>query len=100
MSTVQLDDPFTGGPAGQQGIAGAARVTQAATSVAAVTPSNSTALKRGVKGLWVGGAGTVVVTMWDGSTATFSAVPAGTFLPVSPQYVNTSSTATLIVAFY
>jgi hypothetical protein len=100
MSTVQLDDPITGAPAPQQGLHGAARVSDAAVSVQAVTPSNSTALPVGCKGLWVGGAGNVVVTMWDATTATFNAVPAGTLLKVSPQYVNAATTATNIVAIF
>lgn len=98
MSTVKLDDPFTGATADQQGLHGAARVSDAATSLQAVTPSDSTVLQQGCKGLWVGGAGDVAVTMWDGTTATFKAVPAGTRLPVSPKLVNAATTATFIVA--
>lgn len=100
MSTVKLNDPVTGAPADQQGISGAARVTSAAMSVQAVTPSDTAALPAGCKGLWIGGAGNVVVTMWDGTTATFSAVPAGTSLPVSPKLVKAATTATLIIALF
>lgn len=100
MSTVQLDDPITGAPAQQQGLHGAARVSDAAVSVQAVTPSDTAALPAGCKGLWVGGTGNVAVTMWDGSTATFTAVPAGTRLPISPMLVKAATTATLIIALF
>lgn len=100
MSTVKLDDPFTGGTTDQQGIRGSARVSDAAVSVVSVTPSDTTVLAQGCKSLWIGGTGNVVVTMWDGTTATFTAVPAGTRLPVSPQLVKAATTATLIVALY
>jgi hypothetical protein len=100
MSTVQLDDPITGAPAQQQGIHGSARVSDAAVSVQAVTPSDTAPLPVGCKSLWVGGAGNVVVTMWDGTTATFTAVPAGTRLPVSPKLVNAATTATAITALF
>lgn len=50
------------------------------------------------RGLWVGGAGTVVVTMMDGSTATLQGVPAGTIFPITFTAVSNTSTATLMVA--
>ena len=76
------------------------KVTAAAETVAAVTKSDSTKLAPDCIGLWVGGTGNVVVTMWDGSTATFTAVPAGTRLDVSPMLVMNATTATAIVALY
>ena len=83
-----------------QGLGSSLRASDAATSVVAVTKSDTVKLAPDCTGLWVGGVGNVVVTMWDGTTATFTAVPAGTRLPVSPMYVNTTTTATLIVALY
>lgn len=77
-----------------------AKMTQAAETVANVTKSDTTKLSADCIGLWVGGAGNVAVTMWDGSTATFSSVPAGTLLPISPMLVMAATTATNIVALY
>ena len=100
MSTAQLDNSITSAPVPQQGIGGAARVSDAATSVQAVVTSDTQALAADCKGLWVGGTGNVVVTMWDGTTATFTAVPAGTLLKVSPKLVKAATTATLIIALF
>lgn len=100
MSTVQLDQVNTQNPTPWRGIGDSARVTQAANSVSAVTPSNTAPLSRGCTGIWIGGTGNVSVTMWDGSTATFTAVPAGTLLPVSPMLLNASTTATGLVALF
>lgn len=54
------------------------------------------------RGVWVGGAGNVKVTMQrDGTQVTFTAVPAGTLLPVAASRVwATGTTATLMVALY
>lgn len=68
-----------------------------AAGVIAVTPSDATVLKN-VRGLYIGGAGNVAVTMQDGSTATFTAPPIGTVLPLQVTKVNAATTATLIVA--
>jgi hypothetical protein len=51
------------------------------------------------RGLYVGGAGNVVVQMaGEENTVTFSAVPAGTILPICVSQVRAATTATLIVA--
>lgn len=51
--------------------------------------------------IYVGGAGNVVAVAQDGSTATFTAVTAGTVLLVQPKRVNsTSTTATAMIALY
>ena len=99
MST-QLKQVDTGNPVNQEAIGSSARVTHAAHSVASVTPSDVTVLATGCTGLWVGGVGNVAVTMWDGTTATFTAVPAGTLLPISPKQVNAATTATALVALH
>jgi hypothetical protein len=54
----------------------------------------------GCRGIWVGGTGTVVAIDRDGTTVTFSAVPAGTLLPISPRAIKVASTATGLVAMY
>lgn len=66
----------------------------------AVTPSDTTVFDSTHRALYVGGAGDVKVRMVrDGTTLTFSAVPAGTILPVSVDKVfATGTTATLILA--
>lgn len=49
--------------------------------------------------LYVGGTGDVTVTMESGNSVTFTAVPAGTFLPILVTHV-TAATATAILALY
>ena len=62
-----------------------------------ITPADSS-LYRDVIGLYIGGAGNVKVITAGGSTVLFSAVPAGTILPVQCRTVYaTDTTATLIV---
>lgn len=68
-----------------------------ATQVASVTKSDVTELGS-VRGLYIGGAGDVVVEDYMGNSATFSAVPAGTILPIQAVKVKAATTATLIVA--
>lgn len=66
-----------------------------------VTPSNTTILPAGCRGLYIGGAGNVAMADADGAVVTFTAVPVGTFMPVAPTKVmSTNTTATLIVALY
>lgn len=71
------------------------------TKAAVVTPSDTVNIPGGpALGLYVGGTGNVVVVNNDDTTALFTAVPAGTILPLVVKRVNTTSTtATLIVAF-
>lgn len=67
---------------------------------AAVTLSDSTTIGA-TRGLFVGGAGAVKVTMKNGTDVTFSAVPAGTTLLISVTKVySAGTTATAIVALY
>lgn len=65
----------------------------------AVTPSDSTDITRNSRGIYVGGAGNLAVTMVGGGNVTFVGVAAGTILPIRVSRVlSTSTTATSIVA--
>jgi len=71
------------------------------THAAAVTPSDTLLLAFTTKGLWVGAVGDVVVTMFGGEKVKFTAVPAGTYLPICVSQVwSTSTTASLIIALW
>ena len=62
----------------------------------AVTPSDSAV--NAFTQLYVGGTGNVALVTADGTTVTFSGVPAGTILPISTaQVLSTNTTATLIL---
>lgn len=65
----------------------------------AVTPDDNASLT-GVRSLYIGGSGNIAVVTRGRTTAvTFTAVPAGTILPVQAVKVNsTNTTATAIVA--
>lgn len=78
---------------------GEALPTTAATTGFAVTPSDVTVFTTPTRGLYVGGAGNLTVTMSDGTVLLFAAVPAGSFLPlVVTQVRSTGTAATLITA--
>lgn len=73
----------------------------------AVTKSDSTVVN--CRAIYVGGAGDVAVIPLEdatskggaGTAVVFSAVPAGTFMPISAEKImSTSTTATLMVALY
>jgi hypothetical protein len=68
---------------------------------AAVTPSDTVDVGP-FRSLYVGGAGNVaVVDRFGGAAVVFTAVPAGTVLPVQGKRVdNTNTTATAIVALF
>lgn len=66
-----------------------------------VTPDSSNDIAYTTRGLWVGGAGTLVVDMQGGETnVTFSGIAAGTLIPIRATRVYATSTATLIIALY
>lgn len=74
---------------------------------AAVTASDSTSLMRTINGveyaprsIYVGSTGTIVAKFQDGTSVTFSGVPAGAVLPIRPKFVMAASTASAIVAIY
>lgn len=63
----------------------------------AITPSDTTALS--LCGVYVGGAGNLVVTTVRGNDVTFNAVPVGTQIMMAISKVKVATTATLIVGF-
>jgi hypothetical protein len=73
-----------------------------ARKAAAITPDTNNDLPNfTTRGIWVGGVGNVVLDPIDGApNITFTAVPAGTLLPVQARRVRATSTATLMVALY
>lgn len=75
--------------------------TSTARNAIAVTPHDTNGIAR-CRALYVGGAGNVTVrTNDDNADVLFTAVPAGSILPVSVKYVrSTGTTATAIVALY
>lgn len=66
----------------------------------AVTPSDTVAIQGGpARALYIGGAGNVVAINENDVAVTFTAVPAGTILPIATKRVNaTNTTATALVA--
>lgn len=82
-----------------RGVARALDMVGAATKADAVTPHDTNPLSSPCRSLYVGGTGDVKVTTVGGDTVTFSAVPAGTILPVQCKIVfSTGTTATLLLA--
>jgi hypothetical protein len=84
------------------GLLEALRASAPAQAAAAVTPNDGVDLPGGLTiALYVGGVGTLRVTMADGVVANFAAVPAGTTLEIQVTRVHaTGTTATSIVALY
>lgn len=77
-------------------------VNSPAYNAVAVTPSDSTDMTVVSRAIYVGGAGNITVNMAGSGTAvTFTAVPAGSMLPIAVARVkSTGTTATSIVAVY
>jgi hypothetical protein len=67
-----------------------------------VTPNDTTDLVNGVtRGIFIGTAGTIVLTMADGNDITFTGLSAGGIHLISAKRVKaTGTTATNIVALY
>ena len=68
----------------------------------AVTPHDTTNFTDGIcRGIYVGVSGNIVAIRKDGIAITFTAVAAGTILPIRAIRINsTSTTATNMVAIY
>jgi hypothetical protein len=66
---------------------------------AAVTPHDSTNLSVVPRAIYVGGTGNLQAVQHDGTVVEFTAVQAGTLLPIRPIRINsTLTTASAIVA--
>jgi S1-C subfamily serine protease len=71
-----------------------------ATKAVAVTTSDSTVIAR-TRGIYVGGAGNIAVTMADGGDVTFTAIGVGTIHQIGVVKIKaTGTTATNILALY
>ncbi|WP_172293767.1 hypothetical protein [Pseudoruegeria sp. HB172150] len=66
----------------------------------AVTPDDDTDLTEIPRALYIGGAGSLDVTMMDGTNLTFAGLSAGAVLPIRPSRILETSSATGIVALY
>jgi hypothetical protein len=66
-----------------------------------VTPSDQNELNFISTRLWIGGGGSVAVTLADGSSCTYFCVPAGSYLTIRARRVlATGTSATDIIAEY
>lgn len=64
----------------------------------AITPSDTVNITFPVRAIYIGVTGNVTVLTWEQSVVTFTAVPAGVFIPIGCLRVNaTGTTATNIV---
>ena len=83
----------------QTGIIGDPRASDPAHHAVAVVPSNTVDLPAASTFIYVGGSGSLKVTMLGGEILTFSNVPVG-WHPIRVTGVWTSTTATQIVAVW
>lgn len=87
-----MADPFVNAASG---------LTSPGANAFAITGNDSTDLTNATRGIYVGGAGDVKVTMVGSGTVTFAAVPAGSTLPVRAARVfATGTTATNLIGLY
>lgn len=78
-----------------------ADATVSARRAAAITTSDTATSDDPTRGIYVGGSGNIKVDMVSGGTVTFSAVAAGTILPIQVTRVYaTGTTATLLIGLY
>ena len=67
----------------------------------AITPSDTVDLPRVTGGILVGSTGNVAAVMQNNVAVTFTALTAGTMLPIAAKRINaTGTTATGLVALY
>lgn len=76
-----------------------ANATVSAHGAVAVTESDSTVIPE-TRALYVGTTGNLNVTMADGQTVLFTAVPVGIFPIQVTKVLSTSTTASTIIALY
>lgn len=69
-------------------------------TMADVTPNDSTDLAFATRGLWIGGAGSLRLTALDGGTSTFLNVPTGLFIGRIARVLATGTTCTGIIALW
>lgn len=100
-----VDPSAVSGGSTSGGTATATASSAPASKPVAITKSDSTDLSSsGIRGIYVGGAGDVVVIGLNdttnagaGTAVTFVGVPVGTILPVVPKRVMAATTATNLV---
>ncbi|KQX42489.1 hypothetical protein ASD04_00505 [Devosia sp. Root436] len=63
----------------------------------AIVPSDASDLVEVTRAIYVGGAGDVTARLLSGADVTFTAVPAGSVLPIRAIRIGTASTATNLV---
>ena len=73
-----------------------AAATSPAYSAAVLSEHDTNELSYMTRAVYVAVTGDVVVTMSDNVDCTFSAVPAGTILPIRIRRLKTASTATVV----
>lgn len=68
------------------------------TDAFAITPSDSTALARKARRIWVGATGNIAVITADGTTITYTNIPVGYWnCPLVSQVKSTGTTATGLI---
>lgn len=98
---MMILDPVTGAPNPPTGVNG--RITSKAANAFAITKSDSTIYDPPIE-VYVGGTGNVAVVPYgrkSDASVLFTAVPAGTSLPIlCRQVLSTNTTATLMVGSF